>query len=56
MDIAARLRMVLHTLDGVTVSGRENWDRLLGSMQEIEKIVTVLEHPAPPAAKEDADG
>ena len=57
MEINVRLRMVLSTLDGVTVSGRDNLDRLLGSIQEIERIVNVLENHAPPElGKENDDG
>lgn len=58
MELNVRLRMVLSTLEGVTVSGKENLERLLGSIQEIERIVNVLENPAPPApdAKEEVDG
>lgn len=47
MEMNIRLRLVLSTLEGVTVSGRDNLERVLGSMQEIERIVNVLENPAP---------
>lgn len=42
MDIAMKLRMVLSTLDGVEVKGKENMDRLLGCMQTIEAVVQEL--------------
>ena len=55
MEINVRLRMVLSTLDGITVSGRDNLDRLLGSIQEIERIVNVLENAAPPEPGKEED-
>ena len=56
MEINVRLRMVLSTLDGITVSGRDNLDRLLGSIQEIERIVNVLENPVPSAPEKSKEG
>lgn len=47
MEMNIRLRLVLSTLEGVTVSGRDNLERVLGSIQEIERIINVLENPAP---------
>jgi hypothetical protein len=59
MNPVMKLRAVLNTLEGVQVAGRENWDRMLGSMQAIEEVVQAL--PAPPAPEketeqEEADG
>ena len=45
MNPVMKLRAVLNTLEGVQVAGRENWDRLLGSMQAIEEVVQVLSVP-----------
>lgn len=51
-NIAMKLRMVLNTLNGVEVKGKENLDRMLGSMQAIEEVAQVLS-----ARKEDtSDG
>lgn len=55
MEMNVRLRLVLSTLEGVTVSGRDNLERVLGSMQEIERIINVSENPAP-EQKEEANG
>ena len=38
-----KLKCVLITLEGITVSGHENWDRLLGCYQAIEKIIAEME-------------
>lgn len=38
-----KLKLVLATLDGITVSGHENWDRLLGCYQAIEDLITEME-------------
>lgn len=43
--VMKKLRAVLNTLEGVQVAGRENWDRMLGSMQAIEEVVQVLSAP-----------
>ena len=56
MEINVRLRMVLSTLDGISVSGKDNLDRLLGSIQEIEKIVNVLENPVHSAPEKSEEG
>jgi hypothetical protein len=45
MNPVMKLRAVLNTLEGVQVAGRENWDRMLGSMQAIEEVVQVLSAP-----------
>lgn len=36
------LKAVINTLNGVTVSGRENMDRLLGSIVALERCVAQL--------------
>ena len=53
MNPVMKLRAVLNTLAGVQVAGRENWDRMLGSMQAIEEVVQAL--PAPPAPEKETD-
>ena len=48
MNPVMKLRAVLNTLEGVQIAGRENWDRMLGSMQAIEEVVQALSAiPAP---------
>lgn len=48
MNPVMKLRAVLNTLEGVQVAGRENWDRMLGSVQAIEEVVQELSAtPAP---------
>lgn len=53
MNPAMKLRAVLNTLEGVQVAGRENLDRMLGSMQAIEEVVQAL--PAPPAPDKETE-
>lgn len=53
MNPVMKLRAVLNTLEGVQVAGRENWDRMLGSMQAIEEVVQAL--PAPPASEKETE-
>ena len=48
MSPVMKLREVLNTLDGVQVAGRENWDRMLGSMQAIEEVIQALSAPSAP--------
>ena len=48
MSPVMKLRAVLNTLDGVQVAGRENWDRMLGSMQAIEEVIQALSAPSAP--------
>lgn len=45
MNPVMKLRAVLNTLEGVQVAGRENWDRMLGSMQAIEEVIQALSAP-----------
>ena len=62
MNPVMKLGAVLKTIDGVKVAGRENWDRMLGSVQAIEEVIQALSAPpAPPAPEketeqEEADG
>lgn len=58
MELNVRLRLVLSTLEGLTVTGRDNMERVVASCQEIEKILNVLENTAPPVAdaKEEPNG
>lgn len=53
MNLVMKLKAVLNTLDGVQVAGRENLDRLLGSMQAIDEVVQALS--APPAPDEETE-
>lgn len=53
MNPVMKLGAVLKTIDGVQVAGRENWDRMLGSMQAIEEVVQALS--APPAPEKETD-
>ena len=53
MNPAMKLRAVLNTLEGVQVAGRENWDRMLGSMQAMEEVIPAL--AAPPAPEKETD-
>ena len=39
------IKAVINTLNGVTVSGRENMNRLLGSIVALEKLLASLEKP-----------
>ncbi|MFR3879750.1 MAG: hypothetical protein ACLTX9_05395 [Oscillospiraceae bacterium] len=48
MNPVMKLRAVLNTLEGVQVAGRENWDRMLGSMQAIEEVIQALPAPSAP--------
>mgnify|MGYP006879551102 CR=1 FL=1 len=53
MNPVMKLRAVLNTLEGVQVAGRENLDRLLGSMQAIEEVIQMLS--APPAPEKETE-
>lgn len=50
-EIANTLRAVINTLNGVSVNGRENMNRLLGSIVALEKALASLE--AKPEAQDD---
>lgn len=53
MNPVMKLRAVLNTLEGVQAAGRENWDRMLGSMQAIDEVIQML--AAPPAPEKETD-
>lgn len=44
--VADTLKAVINTLNQVTVNGRMNMDRLLGSILALEKVVAALEEEA----------
>lgn len=51
------LRCVIATLNDVEVRGRDNLDKLLGSIMALEGLANMLEQPAPEEPKEEvADG
>lgn len=54
------LKSVISALDGVEVRGRENMDKLLGSIRALETIVAALEQAQTDTEdkenKEEADG
>lgn len=45
-NISSSLRKVIVTLNGVSAEGEKNWDRLLGSIQELKRLVLQLEQEA----------
>ena len=48
-EVIITLNMVLNTLEGMSVTGKENADRYLGSIQGIESAIQTLQaHLAPP--------
>lgn len=60
-EVIITLNMVLNTLEGMSVTGKENADRYLGSIQGIESAIRMLQAPpAPPENHEEgmvnADG
>lgn len=56
MNPVMKLRAVLNTLEGVQVAGRENWDRMLGSMQAIEEVIQMLSAPTGSQKSTDVEG
>lgn len=50
-QLAETIKAVINTLNGVTVSGRENMNRLLGSIVALEKVLASLE--VKPEVKDD---
>ena len=42
MEVKQTIINVLNTLNGIEVSGRQNLDRLLGSMVALEKVIDEL--------------
>lgn len=56
---ATLIRLVISTLNSVEVKGKENLDKLLGSINALETVAQALEAPpAPPAEplKEEVNG
>lgn len=42
MDVIKHIKAIQNTLNGVHAEGRENWDRLLGSMQALDELKEFL--------------
>lgn len=54
--VSETIKAVINTLNSVTVSGRDNMDRLLGSIIALEKVLARLEEQKSTAeAKPDKD-
>lgn len=56
---ATLIRLVISTLNDVEVKGKDNLDKLLGSINALETVAQALEAPpAPPAepSKEEVNG
>ena len=51
--VSETIKAVINTLNGVTVSGRENMNRLLGSIVALEQIVGSIESAAATSGKEE---
>lgn len=43
MNTTEKIKIVLNTLNTITVSGRKNLDCLLGSMQVLEQVIKEME-------------
>ena len=51
------IRCVIATLNDIEVKGKDNLDKLLGSIMALEGVAQMMEQPAPEEHKEvDADG
>ena len=51
------IRCVIATLNDIEVKGKDNLDKLLGSIMALEGIAQLVEQPAPEETpKEDANG
>lgn len=51
------IRCVIATLNDIEVKGKDNLDKLLGSIMALEGVAQMLEQPAPEEHKEvEADG
>lgn len=50
--ISSLIDSIIHTLDSVSVTGHDNWDKLLGSIRALETIKQSLVPPE----KEDENG
>ena len=55
MNIIAKLSAVINTLEGVEVKGRDNLDRVLGSIQALESVLHVLTIPAAPESEQEVE-
>lgn len=49
---ATLIRLVISTLNDVEVKGKDNLDKLLGSINALESIVQILEVPSTEAKEE----
>ena len=47
------IKMVISTLNGVEVKGKDNLDRLLGCINALESVVSVMEKAPVGAASQD---
>lgn len=43
MDYKTSISKIIYTLNGVKTEGEENWNRLLGSIQELRAMLTDME-------------
>ena len=51
------IRCVIATLNDIEVKGKDNLDKLLGSIMALEGVVQMMEQPSPEEHKEvEADG
>jgi predicted phage tail protein len=51
------IRCVIATLNDIEVKGKDNMDKLLGSIMALEGVAQMMEQPAPEEPKEvEADG
>ena len=51
--VSETIKAVINTLNGVTVSGRENMNRLLGSIVALEKMLASIEAKTAKEANEE---
>jgi hypothetical protein len=50
------IRCVIATLNDIEVKGRDNLDKLLGSIMALEGVAKMMEQPTPEEPKEEAHG
>lgn len=43
MDYKSSISKIIYTLNGVKTEGEENWNRLLGSIQELRAMLADME-------------
>lgn len=55
-SLTVSLENVLTALNGITVSGYNNMDALLGSMQEITRVVRVIKNKMAEEEKQEQEG